>query len=159
VTSARLPCASGLAGCFVPLDDVGSDAPAVADRDAMLFGPGPDGPAAPADGRGARRAAVALPRRGPTGMIDERRELAAERGGVVAIQIDLIVGAGKAEPQGLVGRTAVEIIFQSDSGPGYRLGPMRAMALPAPYRPGRIDAVTQRRPPPEGALSSCATST
>jgi hypothetical protein len=52
-------------------------------------------------------------------MLDERRKLLAERGGVLLAQVDLIVGAGEGETQRLVRRSAVEVVLQRDR---YSLG-------------------------------------
>ena len=46
-------------------------------------------------------------------------ELLAERGGVLGIQVDLIVGALEGKPHRLLGRAAGQIVFQHD---GYFLG-------------------------------------
>jgi hypothetical protein len=45
--------------------------------------------------------------------------LPAERGGIAGPQVDLIVRAIHGEPDRLIGRAAVQVIFQGD---GYFLG-------------------------------------
>jgi hypothetical protein len=46
--------------------------------------------------------------------LDERRQLLAQSRRVLAVQVDLVPHALDPEPHGLVGRTAVEIVDQSD---------------------------------------------
>jgi hypothetical protein len=48
-------------------------------------------------------------------MLNVRRELLAERGGVLGIQVDLIVGAVESEPDGLFGRAAGQVVFEDDT--------------------------------------------
>jgi hypothetical protein len=59
------------------------------------------------------------------------RELLAELGGVLGIQVDLIVGAVEGEPHGLLRRAAGQIVFQDD---GYFLGHLNLSTamVPAP---------------------------
>ena len=80
---------------LVLLHHAGWDAPALTDRDAMVFRPGPDIAAALAAGPGTPRPAGLRPP-GLAGMLDERHELLAERGGVLLIQVNLIVAPPKA---------------------------------------------------------------
>ncbi len=88
--------------------------PALIDRDALGFGPRPDITAArPARGGAARLAAP-----GFAGVLDEGRQLLAERGGILGAQVDLILRPAEGEPHGLIGRAATEVVFQRD---GYSL--------------------------------------
>ncbi len=96
-------CVSVFGGGLVLLNDASGDAPAGADRDAGLFRPCPDAPAAVPAGCGPRRP-TALSPPGLAGMTGERCELAAERRGVLGAQIDLILGAIHPEPHRLVCR-------------------------------------------------------
>jgi hypothetical protein len=48
--------------------------------------------------------------------------LLAERVGVAGPQVDLIAGAIDGEPDGLIGRAAVEVVFEGD---GLLSGPSR----------------------------------
>ena len=110
-----------------------SGAPAGANRDALILGPRPDTAAALAACRGPRGSAV-LFFAGSAGMLDEGRELAAERGGVLSAQIDLVVGAANSEPDRLIRRPSVKIVFQHD---GYLLCHLRLPGcdrLPARYK-------------------------
>jgi hypothetical protein len=109
------PGSGSLGGGVILLSHAGGDAPA--DRDALVFGPGPDIRSALAAGCGPPGPA-ALPPPGPAGVGDERRELRAERGGVAGAQVDLVAGAAEPEPDRLIGRAAVEVVFQRD---GYLL--------------------------------------
>src|SRR5262245_34084024 len=69
-------------------------------RDALAVGPGPDIAAArPARGRAARPPGLASP--GLAGVLDERRQLLPEGGGVLGGQIDLIRRPAEGEPDGL----------------------------------------------------------
>jgi hypothetical protein len=43
------------------------------------------------------------------------RELLAERGGVLGVQVDLIVGAIEREPDGLLGWAAGQVVLQDDA--------------------------------------------
>jgi hypothetical protein len=54
-------------------------------------------------------------------------ELLAERGGVLGVQVDFIVGAVKGEPHGLLRRATGQIIFQDY---GYFLRHISAFRLP-----------------------------
>jgi len=45
---------------------------------------------------------------GSAGMLKVGRELLAERGGVLGVQVDLITGALEGEPDGLLGRPPVK---------------------------------------------------
>ena len=115
---------------MVLLNDAGGDAPAGADRDALVFRPRPD-IAAALRARGPPRP-TALSPPGPAGMIDERGELLAERRGVLGAQIDLILGAVHPEPHRLIRGAPIKIILEFD---GYLLcypGLLAAPGLPAP---------------------------
>jgi hypothetical protein len=57
----------------------------------------------------AMRAALSSP--SLAGMLDERCELLAERGGVPLVQVDLVLRAAECEPHGLVGRATIKIVF------------------------------------------------
>src|SRR5262249_53346928 len=93
------------------------DPPALTDRDAVVFRPGPDVTGALAARRGpAGPARLRAP--GPAGVLDERRQLLAERRRVPLAQIDLIVRATEGEPHRLVRGAAIKIVFQRD---GYSL--------------------------------------
>src|SRR5215470_7376451 len=99
-----------LAGGFVLRNDAGGDAPPFADRDALVFGPRPDGRAAltagcSVPGRAARSPAR-LARVG-----DERCELPAERGRVAGAQVNLVLRTADPEPHRLIGRAAMKIVF------------------------------------------------
>jgi hypothetical protein len=45
-------------------------------------------------------------------MLDEWRKLLAQPGGVLLVQVDLILGTAYPEPQRLGGRAAFKIVFQ-----------------------------------------------
>jgi hypothetical protein len=47
-------------------------------------------------------------------MLNKRRELLPQRGGVLGAQIDLVVGAADGEPYRLGRRATIKIIFQCD---------------------------------------------
>jgi hypothetical protein len=47
-------------------------------------------------------------------MVDERCELLAECFGVFLAQVDLVLRAAEPESHGLIGRAAIEIVFQCD---------------------------------------------
>src|SRR6266704_3643546 len=108
----RVRWANGRCRAVVLLCHAGRDAPALANRQAVLLCPGPDitaaltaGPPGPA-------------RLGPPGLaavLNVGRELLAERGGVLGVQVDLIAGAIESEPHRLLRRAAGQIIFQDDS--------------------------------------------
>ena len=90
----------------------GRDTPTLADGDAMVFRPGPDIAAALAAGRAARRS-VQLNSPRLAGMLEERCELLAEGDGVLGAEVDLIVRATEAEPYGLIGWAAVNVVLPS----------------------------------------------
>src|SRR6202034_4274235 len=104
--------AGGLCSCgrLVLLDDVGRDAPAVLDVDALLFGPLADlggvdgGAAAPGAGRAPGGAA------GPPGvrevLLQRRTELVVVRGA----EVDLVFCAVEAEADSAGRLTAVEVV-------------------------------------------------
>src|SRR6266851_8979933 len=103
-----MACGSAWSGSFgrlVLLDHAGRD-PASADRDAVVFGPGPDlATALPACRSPRSPACRPAPRL--AGVLDERRELRAEGPGVLLAQVDLVIGAVEPEPHRLVRRAAV----------------------------------------------------
>src|SRR5215472_10221443 len=137
VTGRDRRTARRLAGCggfLVLLDDAASDAPAVADRDALVFRPRADPGAALAAGGGARRPGGRFAA-GLAGPADERCELAAERGGVARVQVDLVLGAAQTKAHRLVCRTAFKIVFKRDSGPGCHHDPSEYDARVSPYTP------------------------
>src|SRR5690348_10965397 len=133
---------------LVPLHHAGRDAPALTDHDAVVFRPRPDVTAVlPAGLSTSRSARLRSP--GLAGVLKVRRELLAERGGVAGPEVDLIAGAIDGEPDGLIGRAAVEVVFEDD---GYFLGhpSLPAAVVLAPYpgprpRPSR-NASDQRDP-------------
>src|SRR6266567_4154215 len=56
---------------------------------------------------------------GSAGVLKVGHKLLAERVGVAGPQVDLIVSAVDGVPDGLIGRAAVEVVFEGD---GYFLG-------------------------------------
>src|SRR5215472_5302589 len=48
----------------------------------------------------------------PAGVLDERRQPLAERAGVLLVQVDLVGRAADYEPHRLVGRAALQIVFE-----------------------------------------------
>jgi hypothetical protein len=143
-------------GGFVLLDHAGRDAPAPADRDAVVFHPRPDVAAALPARCGPRRPA-ARTAAGLAGVVDVGRDLLAEGGGVLRAEVDLVVGAVEPEPQRLVGWAAVKVVFEFDSDPLCRwsLRDLRPDICtvqdqpsrrdqPAFYAPTRIAAPSQR---------------
>jgi hypothetical protein len=112
-----LPSASFCRG-LVLLHHAGRNAAALTDRQAVVFRPGPDVTAALTARRGPPRAA-GLGAAGLARVLDERRQLLPERGGVFLAQVDLILGAGEPEPHGLSRRAAIQVVFQCDR---YSLG-------------------------------------
>ena len=128
------PALAPVACGAVLLCHAGRNAPAVADRQAVLLRPGPDITRALPAGRGPPGPAGLCPA-GLAGVLHIGRELPAERGTVLGIQVDLIIGALEGEPQGLRCRAAGQIVFQRD---GYLLGRRYSLRwmMPAPY-PGR----------------------
>src|SRR5690348_1910434 len=111
----RLQCSPLLSAArrAVLLQHAGRDAAALTDRDAVLLRPGPDIPGALTARRGPRWP-PRLPPPGFAGVFDEWRELLAERFRVLLAQVDLILGPAEGEPDGLIGRTATEVVFQRD---------------------------------------------
>jgi len=112
-TDRSAPC--GRRG-LVLRHDAGRDAPPLTDRHAVVLRPGPDVTAALTAGRGAPGPAHMCPP-GLAGVLDEWRELPAERGGVLLAQVDLVIHAAEPETHGLRGRSAAQVIFQGDSYP------------------------------------------
>src|SRR5579859_970338 len=102
------------AGCVVLLGHAGGDAAALADRQAMLFRPGADITRALAAGCGPPGTARLRPP-GAAGVLKVGRELLAERGGVLGVQVDLIVGAVEREPDGVLGWAAGQVVFEHDA--------------------------------------------
>src|SRR5215468_6021221 len=90
-------------GGVVLLGNVGGNAPAVAERDALVFGPGPDVAAAPSVCGGSRRPA-ALCSPAFAGVFDIGGESGSERGGVLSAQVDLVFGAVDSELHRFIGR-------------------------------------------------------
>jgi hypothetical protein len=88
-------------GGLVLLNDAGPGSARGAGRNVLILGPCPETAAALAAWRGPPGPAV-LSFAGSAGMLDEGPELAVERGGVLAAQIDLVVGAADSEPDRLV---------------------------------------------------------
>ena len=89
------------------------DAPALTDRQAMHLRPCPDITRALT----IRRSPPRPPRRcppGPAGVFNKRRQFLAERGGVLGVQVDLIIDAVECEPDGLLGGAAGQIVLQDD---------------------------------------------
>src|SRR5580658_10698362 len=107
-------------GCLVLLSDAGREPPAFTDLDAVLFGPGPHFGAVPAGRRRTPRPGT-LPAAVPAGVIDKRCQLRAEPARVHSAQVNLILRRTEAEPHRLLRRAAVEIVFESDHGPGRHL--------------------------------------
>ena len=106
------------AGRLILLHHTGRNAAALTDRQAVLLRPGPDITGALPTGRGpARPARLCSPR--IAGVLYIGCELLAECGGVLGIQVDLIVGALEGKPHRLLGRAAGQIVFQRD---GHFLG-------------------------------------
>src|SRR5215470_12489954 len=122
-----------LGGGVVLLGHAGGDAPAVADRDALILRPGPDVRAALAAGRGPPGPAPRPPAR-LARALDEGRELPAERVGVLGAQVDLIVGAAEPEPHRLIRRASVKVVFQCDGNLLGHPGLPCCDRLAAPYK-------------------------
>src|SRR5437773_1882405 len=97
-------------GGFVLLHNTRGDAPAVAERDALVLRPRPDVAAAPTACLRTPRPA-ALWSSSLAGMFDVRSELLAQRRGVLLVQVDLVLRAADPEPQRLGCRTSVKIVF------------------------------------------------
>src|SRR5689334_2037522 len=121
----RLRSGSGSLGGVVLLGHARGDTPTIADRDALVLRPGPDVRAALTAGRGPPRPAPRPPP-GPARVLDERRELPAERRGVLSAQVDLVVGAAEPEPHRLIRRASINVVFQRD---GYLLSHPRPPLL------------------------------
>jgi hypothetical protein len=92
-------------------DDVAGDAPAVAERDALFFGPGPD-VRAPCRLDAVRRP-LPLFSASPAGVFDVGGELSAESGGVAGVQVDLVVGAADPGLDRLIRRATLEIVLET----------------------------------------------
>src|SRR5260370_15821027 len=91
-------------GVVVLLQHAGGDAPALTDRQAVLFRPNPDIAAALT----VRCGPPGTARLGPprlAGVLKIGCEVFAERGGVLGVQVDLIVGAVEGEPHRLLRRS------------------------------------------------------
>ena len=104
------PGSGSLGSRVVLLSHAREDAPAIADRDALVLRPGPDVRAALTARHGPPGAAPLPPAR-PAGVLDERRELPAERISVHCAQVYLVVGAAEPEPHRLIRRASIEIFF------------------------------------------------
>jgi hypothetical protein len=100
----------------VQLGDARWDSSAVADCDALVFGPRPDTTAALTSGAGTAWL-TAMPASSLTGVLDKRRELPVELGGILGAQIDFVLRAAEPELQGLIGGASVQVIFQDDRNP------------------------------------------
>jgi len=48
-------------------------------------------------------------------MLEVRRQLLAERLGVLLVQVDLVLRDAGREPHGLVGRAAIQVVFERDT--------------------------------------------
>src|SRR5215831_18480007 len=79
-------------GGFVLLGNAGRDAPALADRDAVVFRPRADIAAALTARSGTHRLAALSPA-SLAGVLDVGRDLPAEPAGVLLAEVDLVVGA------------------------------------------------------------------
>src|SRR5262249_60552924 len=97
-------------GGFVLLDNARRDAPALADRDALVFRPRPDIAAALTARCGTHRPA-ALPPSSPAGVLDVGRDLPAEPAGVLLAEVDLVVHAAEPEPQRLIRRAFIKVVL------------------------------------------------
>src|SRR5215216_4169906 len=99
----------------VSLLDLRRDATAVAHGEAVGLGPFADrGSVAPGTGPtrgggGARNRRLHLAR-----VADPRRERVTQRSRVLGIEVDLVGDAVKAEVHGLVGGTAVDVVFENE---------------------------------------------
>src|SRR5262249_33173104 len=104
----------------------------------MVFCPCPDLAAAPAAGRSAVGSAGRSPANCAS-VADEGSELFAQGAGVLSAQVDLIIRAREREPHGLVGRAAIEVVFQRDGHfPGHLDLPCTrwgACTLPCSHHP------------------------
>src|SRR5215468_12725303 len=67
-------------------------------------------------------------------MLNRRRQLLAERGGVLGVQVDLIIRAVESEPDGLLCRAAGQIVFEYDAYFWAIAAFPDIQWLPAPYR-------------------------
>jgi len=110
----------------VLLYHTGGDAPALADHHAMLLCPCADISGALTLGHSPPGAARLRPPR-PACVLKVGRELLAERGGILGVQVDLVVGAIEREPDDLFGWAAGQIVLEDDA---YFLGHLH---LPAIY--------------------------
>src|SRR6516162_4736634 len=132
-SGSQFPGRSAAAGRrLVLLYHARRDAPARADRDAVVFRPGPDVTGALAARRGPGRPARLRPPSLPR-VLDEWRQLLSERGRVLLAQIDLIVRGTEGEPHRLIRRAAIKVVFQRD---GYSLSHLnlpKRRCLAAPY--------------------------
>jgi hypothetical protein len=78
----------------------------------MFFRPGPDVTAALTADGGPPAAPARLCPPGSAGVLEIGRELLAQRGAVLGVQVDLIVGAVEGEPYRQLGRAAGQIVFE-----------------------------------------------
>jgi len=67
-------------------------------------------------------------------MLDEGCQLLAERPGVLLVQVDLVGRAADGEPHCLVGRPAIQIVFERDGYLGCRPGLLDCAGLRAPCK-------------------------
>jgi hypothetical protein len=109
----------------VLLYHTGRDAPARTDRQAALLRPDADITRTLAVSCGPPGAARLRPA-DPACVLKVGRELLAERGSVFGVQVDLIIGPVECEPDGLLGRTAGQVVFKDDA---YLLGHLHLPAV------------------------------
>src|SRR5262249_15720654 len=145
-------CASGPRGRgLVPLNNALGDAPAGADRKALVFRPGPDVAAALTACRGPPRPAARGPSC-PARMVDEGGEVPAERPGVLLGQVDLVARPVQPEPHRLLGRASVEIVCQRDGylrcHPGLPAANGATSTVPATCNAMITANAAGRQPPP-----------
>jgi len=97
---------------FVPGEDLGRDAPPVGDLDALITSPRPDtGLVVPWHTPPPRHPAG---RRHLTRCVNEGANRLSELVRVLLVQVDLIVGAAKSEPDCSLGIAAVNVIYVQD---------------------------------------------
>jgi hypothetical protein len=113
------------------VDDAARQASVLRDGEAMLLGPGAY--LATALPGGCRPDCASRPRAGRPGVFDETRQLPAELGRVLRVQIDGVRLAVYAEFHGLVGWAASQIVFQLHFDPLHCIPP--SCRLPC-LRPG-----------------------
>jgi len=126
---------------FVLLDNVRRDAPALADRDALVFRPRPDIATALMARSSTHRAGALSPSR-LAGMVNVGRDLPAEPAGILLAEVDLVVGAAEPEPQRLIRWAAIKVVFEFDSDPLRHHGLHGYGELSAPYKINRHPVIT-----------------